>query len=80
MRGMGPQVQLDTSGWKRLYPTNIPRQDNDWDCGVFTAMYAERFGQHGAQQGRRRRLGFSQSDMPYLRQKMTCQLVQLRVE
>lgn len=68
-----PQVELDTSTWPRQYPTAIPRQHNGCDCGVFAAMYAERLGAG-------RRLGFTQQDMPYLRQKLTVQLVQKRVD
>jgi Ulp1 family protease len=29
---------LDTSGWKRLAPKNIPQQRNSYDCGMFAIM------------------------------------------
>ncbi len=29
---------LDMSGWTDVIPKDIPRQENSWDCGVFTCM------------------------------------------
>ena len=26
------------SGWTDVIPKDIPRQENSWDCGVFTCM------------------------------------------
>ena len=32
---------LDTSRWERLFPLDIPRQDNGCDCGVFTVKFGD---------------------------------------
>jgi sentrin-specific protease 1 len=37
-------VQIDVSGWKRIFPSDIPKQVNGYDCGLFTLMYADRLG------------------------------------
>lgn len=42
---------------------DIPRQNNDYDCGVFICMYAEFIS-------RNRQFTFTQDDMEYFRKKM----------
>ena len=32
------KVSLDLSDWTDVIPKDIPRQQNSWDCGVFTCM------------------------------------------
>lgn len=34
-------LQLDTSSWDRVFPKNIPHQQNGSDCGVFTLLFAD---------------------------------------
>ncbi len=31
--------QEPARAWRRVYPRNIPKQTNTWDCGVFVLMY-----------------------------------------
>ena len=49
-------------------PKDIPLQDNDSDCGVFTCKFAEYLGQ-------RLRLNFSAADMPYFRRRLLTNLL-----
>jgi hypothetical protein len=34
----------DTASWQVLHPTNIPRQTNSCDCGVFSLLFCNRLG------------------------------------
>ncbi|GAX75315.1 hypothetical protein CEUSTIGMA_g2760.t1 [Chlamydomonas eustigma] len=65
--------KLDTSGWKRLAPKNIPQQQNSYDCGMFTIMFAHFLG-----------LGmpfnFRQSDISNLRKKVLHALIKNKIE
>lgn len=37
-------VEIDCSKWRRVFPKDIPRQANGFDCGLFVLMYADRLG------------------------------------
>ena len=50
----------------------IPRQDNSWDCGVFALMYAEYIC-------RRASIDFSKDDMPFFRQKVVYEIMQMEI-
>lgn len=54
---------LDLSNWKFENVQNIPKQNNDSDCGVFSCMYAEFLCA-------KRELNFSQNNMQYFRKKI----------
>lgn len=51
---------------------DIPHQDNDYDCGVFMSVAAERLalGQP---------LNYTEEDMPLLRQKLMLEILQGRI-
>lgn len=49
--------------WKTQNVHDIPQQQNGYDCGVFSCMYAEFIT-------RNRPIEFSQEKMPYFRMKM----------
>lgn len=51
------------TGWKELTPKDIPLQMNNFDCGVFTCIYAEFKSRYG-------KFSFTQENMPYFRTKM----------
>lgn len=34
----------NTSDWAEAFPSDLPRQENDYDCGVFTLMACNRLG------------------------------------
>lgn len=66
MRDKKQQV-LDMSGWQIENVAGIPQQQNGYDCGVFSCMFAEFVT-------RNRPLTFSQSHMEYFRQKMVLEI------
>jgi sentrin-specific protease 1 len=61
---------FDWSGWGAdvINPSNLPRQENGSDCGVFAAMFAESLS-------RGEFPSFSQAEMGKLRRIMTVELV-----
>lgn len=61
------KVKLDMSGWKMENVRNIPQQENDSDCGVFSCMYAEFVT-------RNRPIVFTQQQMQYFRMKMVYEI------
>ncbi|RKP39788.1 hypothetical protein BJ085DRAFT_43705 [Dimargaris cristalligena] len=54
---------LNLSDWEDYCPKNIPRQQNGYDCGVFTCMFAEYCCREAT-------FDFTQKQMPYLRKRM----------
>ncbi|XP_055712966.1 sentrin-specific protease 1-like isoform X2 [Phlebotomus papatasi] len=61
------QRPFDMSGWEKECMADAPRQMNGSDCGVFSCMFAEYIT-------RNCEISFSQSDMPYFRQKMIVEI------
>ena len=59
---------MDDSGWTRKIAKDIPQQKNGSDCGMFTCKFAEYIS-------RRAKISFSQTDMPYFRQRMIYEIV-----
>ncbi|KAI8911836.1 hypothetical protein EDD86DRAFT_264628 [Gorgonomyces haynaldii] len=64
--------ELDTSDWTMYTPKPTPNQENSFDCGVFTCMFME-FRSRGQD------LTFSQSDMPYLRQRICLEILETKL-
>ncbi|KAG0263783.1 SUMO1 sentrin specific peptidase 1 [Actinomortierella ambigua] len=60
---------FDFQGWENECPKNIPRQQNGFDCGVFTCSFIE------SKSRGEDTFDFSQADMSYLRQKMVLDIV-----
>ena len=58
---------LDTSNWIIESERNVPQQMNCSDCGVFSCMFAEYLT-------RSHKITFSQTNMPYFRQKMVLEI------
>jgi len=64
------KVTWDTSGWKEVYPTDIPQQQNGFDCGVFALMFCNRMGLKGGA------FDFRQQDISVnVRVAITCDLL-----
>ncbi|TPX78554.1 hypothetical protein CcCBS67573_g00139 [Chytriomyces confervae] len=61
------KIPFDFTGWSDYCPKDIPRQENGFDCGVFTCMFAE-------YSSREAEFDFSQEQMPYLRQRIVYEL------
>jgi sentrin-specific protease 1 len=57
----------DLSGWADEIVTELPRQHNGCDCGVFTSKYAECLGDGVP-------LRFEQSNMPLFRRRMALEI------
>jgi sentrin-specific protease 1 len=53
----------DLSDWEDFIPSNIPKQLNGYDCGVFMCRYAYNVSLNQP-------FKFSQKDMQYLRKRM----------
>ena len=60
-------VDYKFTGWSNIYPTNIPQQLNDYDCGVFTLKYADYLSDSCP-------FNFSQDDMSFFRKLMILQI------
>ncbi|CAI2348889.1 unnamed protein product [Caenorhabditis sp. 36 PRJEB53466] len=62
------KTAFDFSGWTIQQMTDIPRQKNGSDCGVFSCQFAE-------WASRRTLPGFTQQHMPYYRKRMVHEIV-----
>ncbi|XP_076895700.1 putative ubiquitin-like-specific protease 1B [Bidens hawaiensis] len=64
---------IDVSAWKQEFVTDLPNQENGFDCGVFMIKYADFYS---------RGLGlcFSQEHMPYFRLRTAKEILKLRVD
>jgi sentrin-specific protease 1 len=57
----------DLSAWEMVH-VKTPQQANRFDCGVFTAMFADHAARDAA-------LDFGQADMDFFRQRITADIV-----
>lgn len=55
------------SGWSIVYPKDIPRQRNGYDCGVFTCKNAECLSRSDS-------INFTQKETPHIREVMMYEL------
>ncbi|KAF9315517.1 SUMO1 sentrin specific peptidase 1 [Podila horticola] len=60
---------FDSTGWENVCPKDIPRQQNGYDCGVFTCTFIERKSRGMS------KFDFSQQNMPLLRQKIVLNII-----
>jgi len=60
--------KIDLSQWVDYYPTNIPHQENGYDCGVFMCRYANSVSLD-------EKFSFSQKDMKYFRKRMALDII-----
>ncbi|KAK9659893.1 hypothetical protein K7432_018327 [Basidiobolus ranarum] len=60
---------FDLSDWIDYAPKNIPSQQNGFDCGVFTCMFAEYIS-------RNEPFDFNQKHMKYIRRRMIWEIIQ----
>uniref|UniRef100_A0A7S0IT36 Ubiquitin-like protease family profile domain-containing protein n=1 Tax=Calcidiscus leptoporus TaxID=127549 RepID=A0A7S0IT36_9EUKA len=63
------QASYDTNGWQDLCHSEIPRQRNGFDCGVFMCTNANLIARGAA-------LTFTQAELPYLRRRMVFEILQ----
>jgi len=64
---------FDFTGWIDHYDENTPQQENGYDCGVFTCQFMESLSR-GVDD-----FVFDQSDMVYIRDRMTYELCKGRL-
>lgn len=64
--------QLDCSGWKIMNAEDCPKQENGYDCGVFTCVNAEYLSRDA-------KLDFVQDDMPKLRKRICYEILNNRL-
>lgn len=64
------KLDLDISKWPRLFPKDVPRQENGFDCGMFAVKFAD-------YESRGRAFQFRQQDMGYFRRRMVAELMQM---
>ena len=57
---------LNLQEWTLQHAKNVPRQKNDYDCGLFMIKYGQYFSR-GRSDGE---MDFKQEDMPYYRRRM----------
>lgn len=63
----------DVLSWPRLFPKNVPQQQNGCDCGVFTILFADYLSQNAI-------MDFNQKDIPDFRVKIVCDMLRKRVD
>ena len=59
--------EYDFNGWEVYTPKDIPRQLNEYDCGVFACKFADYLSDNLP-------LKFTQEDMPYFRRRMVVEI------
>ncbi|KAL3648686.1 hypothetical protein CASFOL_005089 [Castilleja foliolosa] len=64
---------IDVSSWEQEFVSELPEQENGFDCGVFMIKYADF---HSRDIG----LRFSQDNMPYFRRRTAKEVLKLRAE
>ncbi|KAD5317261.1 hypothetical protein E3N88_17207 [Mikania micrantha] len=64
---------IDVTSWQQEYVTDLPNQENGFDCGVFMIKYAD-FYSRGIG------LCFKQEDMPYFRLRTAMEILKLRAD
>lgn len=64
---LNPEFNLD--GWVEYVPTDIPRQTNGYDCGIFACKYADYISRDFD-------FDFSQADIPKIRSQMLIEILE----
>ncbi|KAL7074754.1 hypothetical protein ACQ4LE_006116 [Meloidogyne hapla] len=62
------QRQYDLTGWEFTNRTDIPNQQNLWDCGVFSILFSE-------YASRRAPVTFTQQHIPYFRERIVYEIL-----
>ncbi|KAL3626518.1 hypothetical protein CASFOL_030067 [Castilleja foliolosa] len=65
--------EIDVSSWKQEFVSELPEQENGFDCGVFMIKYADFYSRDIG-------LCFSQDNMPYFRRRTAKEVLKLRAE
>ncbi|KAI7736070.1 hypothetical protein M8C21_023687 [Ambrosia artemisiifolia] len=64
---------IDVTSWQQEYVTDLPNQENGFDCGVFMIKYADFYSRDIG-------LCFKQEHMPYFRLRTAKEILRLRAD
>ncbi|GER33342.1 sentrin-specific protease [Striga asiatica] len=64
---------INVSSWEKEFVTDLPKQENGFDCGVFMIKYADFYSRDIG-------LCFSQEHMPYFRRRTAFEILKLKAE
>ncbi|PWA46035.1 cysteine proteinases superfamily protein [Artemisia annua] len=64
---------IDVTSWKQEFVTDLPNQQNGFDCGVFMIKYADFYSRDIG-------LCFKQENMPYFRLRTAKEILKLRAD
>lgn len=64
---------IDVTSWKQEFVTDLPNQQNGFDCGVFMIKYADFYSRDIG-------LCFKQENMPYFRSRTAKEILKLRAD
>ncbi|XP_076891484.1 ubiquitin-like-specific protease ESD4 [Bidens hawaiensis] len=64
---------IDVTCWQQEYVTDLPNQENGFDCGVFMIKYADFYSRDIG-------LCFKQEHMPYFRSRTAMEILNLRAD
>ncbi|KAI3459268.1 hypothetical protein Pfo_015931 [Paulownia fortunei] len=64
---------INVSSWEEEFVTNLPEQENGFDCGMFMIKYADFYSRDIG-------LCFNQGHMPYFRRRTAKEILKLRAE
>lgn len=64
---------IDVTSWKQEFVTDLPNQENGYDCGVFMIKYADFYSRDIG-------LCFTQEHMPYFRLRTAKEILRLKAD
>jgi sentrin-specific protease 1 len=70
----------DISEWREEYPSEIPRQMNGSDCGMFMLNYARNIASFTDEDLRNSAFTFHQRDMVNLRRRLVLEILKIGLE
>ena len=70
----------DITEWKEEYPSEIPRQENGYDCGMFMLSYARNIASFTDEDLANNAVTFHQKDMVNLRRRLVLEVLKMGME
>ena len=72
--------EWDITEWKEEYPSDIPRQENGDDCGMFMLNYARNVASFTDEDLANNAFTFHQKDMVNLRRRLVLEVLKIGME
>ena len=72
--------EWDIADWKEEYPSDIPRQENGVDCGMFMLSYARNIASFTDEDLANNAFTFEQKDMVNLRRRLVLEVLKIGME